>query len=192
MIKSLLVAVDSSAHAQAALEHAVELARLYQARVTGLHVLDIRYLEMPPYLDYSYAFEAVPPILAPLDVMDKSRAKAERVLGEVRALVEKAGAGRGDPHRGRGARSGHLRHRGGARSCGLGQAGRARQVGPRSAGLHRGGCDPPVGRPGAPDRGARPLRSSRCWCCSTAASRPIAGCVLPPTWPRRPPSSCGC
>jgi nucleotide-binding universal stress UspA family protein len=91
MIKSLLVAVDSSAHAQAAREHAVELAGLYQARVTGLHVLDVRYLEMPPYLDYSYAFEAVPPILAPLDVMDKSRAKAERLLGDFRALVEKAG-----------------------------------------------------------------------------------------------------
>lgn len=91
MIKSLLVAVDSSAHAQAALEHTVELAGLYQARVTGLHVLDIRYLEMPPYLDYSYAFEAVPPILAPLDIMDKSKAKAARVLGDLRALVEKAG-----------------------------------------------------------------------------------------------------
>ena len=91
MIKSLLVAVDSSAHAQAALEHTVELAGLYEARVTGLHVLDMRYLEMPPYLDYSYVFEAVPPILAPLDVMDKSRAKAERLLGDLRALVEKAG-----------------------------------------------------------------------------------------------------
>jgi nucleotide-binding universal stress UspA family protein len=91
MMKSLLVAVDSSLHAQAALEHTVELAGLYQARVTGLHVLDVRFLEMPPYLDYSYAFEAVPPILAPLDIMDKSKAKAERVLGDMRARVEKAG-----------------------------------------------------------------------------------------------------
>jgi nucleotide-binding universal stress UspA family protein len=91
MIRSLLVAVDSSAHAQAALEHGVELAGLHQARVTGLHVLDVRFLEMPPYMDYSYAFEAVPPILAPLDVMDKSRAKAERILSDVRARVEKAG-----------------------------------------------------------------------------------------------------
>ena len=52
MIKSLLVAVDSSAHARVALEHALDLARAYQARVTGLNVLDIRYVEMPPYLDY--------------------------------------------------------------------------------------------------------------------------------------------
>ena len=91
MIKSLLVAVDSSAHARAALEHAVELGRAYEARVTGLHVLDIRYLEMPPYLDYSYTFEAVPPTLAPLDLMDKFRVKSERILGDFRVAVEKAG-----------------------------------------------------------------------------------------------------
>ena len=61
MIRSLLVAVDSSAHAKAALEHAVGLAGAYQARITGLNVLDVRYVEMPPYLDYAYSFEAVPP-----------------------------------------------------------------------------------------------------------------------------------
>jgi nucleotide-binding universal stress UspA family protein len=54
-------------------------------------VLDIRYLEMPPYLDYSYAFEAVPPTLAPLDVMEKFRAKSEHILGDVRDVVGKAG-----------------------------------------------------------------------------------------------------
>ncbi len=91
MIKSLLVAVDSSAHARAALEHAIELGTAYDARVTGLYVLDIRYLEMPPYLDYSYTFEAVPPTLAPLDVMEKFRVKSERILGDLLGAVEKAG-----------------------------------------------------------------------------------------------------
>lgn len=91
MIRSILVAVDSSAHAGAALQHAIEIGRIYQARVTGLHVLDVRYLEMPPYLDYSYTFEAVPPTVAPLDLMEKSRAKSERLLGEFRESVEKAG-----------------------------------------------------------------------------------------------------
>ncbi|MBN1632235.1 MAG: universal stress protein [Thermoleophilia bacterium] len=91
MIKSLLLAVDSSAHARSALEHAVEVAAAYQARVTGLYVLDIRYLEMPPYLDYSYAFEAVPPTLAPLDVMDKFKVKSERILSDVREVVQRAG-----------------------------------------------------------------------------------------------------
>lgn len=91
MIKSLLVPVDSSAHSRAALEHALELGRAYRARITGLYVLDIRYLEMPPYLDYSYTFEAVPPTLAPLDVMEKFRIKSEHVLNDFREVVERAG-----------------------------------------------------------------------------------------------------
>ncbi len=91
MIKSLLVALDSSTHAHAALEHALELGRAYEARLTGLHVLDVRYLEMPPYLDYSYTFEAVPPTLVPLDMMDKFKAKSEHIVSDFRAAVEKAG-----------------------------------------------------------------------------------------------------
>src|SRR5665811_45114 len=51
MIKSILVGVDASTQAAAAREHAVELARAYQARVVGVHVLDVRLLEMPPYLE---------------------------------------------------------------------------------------------------------------------------------------------
>ena len=91
MIKSLLVPVDSSAYARSSLEHALELGKVYQARVTGLYVLDVRYLEMPPYLDYSYAFEAVAPTLVPLDVMERVRAKSERILVEFKEAVEKSG-----------------------------------------------------------------------------------------------------
>ena len=67
------------------------MGKIYEARITGLHVLDIRYLEMPPYLDYSYTFEAVPPALTPLDLMDKFRAKSERILGDLREAVEQTG-----------------------------------------------------------------------------------------------------
>jgi nucleotide-binding universal stress UspA family protein len=91
MINSLLVPMDSSAHARAALEHGLDIGRAYRARMTGLYVLDIRYLEMPPYLDYSYSFEAVPPTLTPLDVMEKFRVKSERILKDFRETVEGAG-----------------------------------------------------------------------------------------------------
>jgi nucleotide-binding universal stress UspA family protein len=91
MISSLLVPVDSSAHSRAALDHAVALGKIYQARVTGMYVLDIRYLEMPPYLDYSYTFEAVPPTMVTLDVMEKFRLKSERILSDFRDAVEGAG-----------------------------------------------------------------------------------------------------
>jgi nucleotide-binding universal stress UspA family protein len=91
MITSLLVAVDSSAYARAAQDQAVALGGAYQARVTGLYVLDIRYVEMPPYVDYSYTFEAVPPTLMPLDVMESFRAKSERILNDLREFVSAAG-----------------------------------------------------------------------------------------------------
>jgi len=91
MIRSILVAVDASAHARAALEHAIGMGTLYKARMTGLFVLDIRYLEMPPSLDYSYTFEAVPPTVVSPDVMEQSRVKSERILSDFREAVEKAG-----------------------------------------------------------------------------------------------------
>jgi nucleotide-binding universal stress UspA family protein len=91
MIKSILVAADASAHAVAARDQAVELARLYGARILGVHVLDVRLLEMPPYLDYSYPFETIPISQFPLELLETFRRKAERVLDEFREAVEKAG-----------------------------------------------------------------------------------------------------
>lgn len=82
MIKSILVGVDASAPAAAAREHAVRLAREYEARVVGLHVLDVRLLEMPPYLEYSY--EGIPLIPMPVEILEGFREKGERVLEEFR------------------------------------------------------------------------------------------------------------
>jgi nucleotide-binding universal stress UspA family protein len=91
MLTSILVPVDSSPHSRAALEHAVELGKAYRARLTGLYVLDVRYLEMPPYLDYSFTFEAIPPSIAPLDILEKFRVKSERLLNDFHEVVERAG-----------------------------------------------------------------------------------------------------
>ncbi len=46
---------------------------------------------MPPYLDYSYSFEAIAPVLAPLDLMEKFQQKGEHILSELRQKVEAAG-----------------------------------------------------------------------------------------------------
>jgi nucleotide-binding universal stress UspA family protein len=91
VIASLLVAVDSSEYARSAQEQAVALGKAYQARVTGLYVLDVRYLEMPPYVDYSYTFEAATPALIPVDLMESFRVKSERILGDLSAFVTAAG-----------------------------------------------------------------------------------------------------
>jgi nucleotide-binding universal stress UspA family protein len=65
MVKSILVALDGSQHADSALEHALWLARRLKARLIGLHVLDIVSIEgsflhdvsgslgFEPYLDFS-------------------------------------------------------------------------------------------------------------------------------------------
>ncbi|MBU2601272.1 MAG: universal stress protein [Actinobacteria bacterium] len=89
MIKSILVAVDASAPAAAGREHAVQLAGLYGARVVGLYVLDVRLLEMPPYLEYSY--EGIPLIPMPTEILEGFREKGERVLEEFRRSVEGRG-----------------------------------------------------------------------------------------------------
>jgi nucleotide-binding universal stress UspA family protein len=65
MVKSILVALDGSQHADSALEHGLWLARRMRARLIGLHVLDIVSIEgsflhdvsgslgFEPYLDFS-------------------------------------------------------------------------------------------------------------------------------------------
>ncbi len=65
MIKTILVALDGSEHADAALQHALTLAERLEARVIGLHVIDIVSIEgsffhdisgslgFEPYLDFS-------------------------------------------------------------------------------------------------------------------------------------------
>ncbi len=89
MIKSILVAIDSSPYAATAKEHAVRLARLYDARVVGIHVLDVRLLEMPPYLDYTY--EGIPMTPMPLEILEGFRNKGDRTLAEFREGTEGLG-----------------------------------------------------------------------------------------------------
>lgn len=89
MIKSILVAVDASPYSDAARAHAVALAKLYGARIVGVHVLDVRLLEMPPYLDYTY--EGIPLTPMPLEILEGFRSKGDRVLTVFREAVEAAG-----------------------------------------------------------------------------------------------------
>lgn len=90
MIGSLLVPVDGSAYARSATELAIVLAKSYNARLTGLYVLDGRFLEMPPYLDYSQTFEGMPPTILPLEVLEQYRAKGERILAGFKETAEQA------------------------------------------------------------------------------------------------------
>ncbi len=55
MIKNILVALDGSEHAQAALRYALWLAERFHAHLSGLHVIDIVSIEGPFFQDISGA-----------------------------------------------------------------------------------------------------------------------------------------
>jgi len=84
MIKSILLAADASQHAVGAKNQAFALAAAYGAKIVAVNVLDVRLLEMPPYLDYAYPFETIPVAQFPVELLESFRVKAERVLEEVR------------------------------------------------------------------------------------------------------------
>jgi nucleotide-binding universal stress UspA family protein len=91
VIRTILVGVDGSAHAGAARDHAVALARLYQARVVGLHVLDVRLVEMPPFLASAYVVETAPASTMPVEILAGFRENGDRLLEEFREAAGAAG-----------------------------------------------------------------------------------------------------
>jgi nucleotide-binding universal stress UspA family protein len=90
MIKSILVAIDGSAHSAAARDQAVALAARYQARVVGLHVLDVRLVEMPPFLASAYVVETAPASTMPVEILAGFRENGDRLLQEFREATGNA------------------------------------------------------------------------------------------------------
>jgi nucleotide-binding universal stress UspA family protein len=88
VIKNVLVALDGSEHSRAAVEHALWFARRFDARLTGLHVLDIVSIEgsflhdisgslgFEPYLDFSSKMREV--------LQERGRAMLEEFLERCR------------------------------------------------------------------------------------------------------------
>lgn len=91
MITSILLAADASRHALTARDEAFALAEVYKAKVVIVNVLDVRLLEMPPYLDYAYPFESIPLIEFPVELLEGLRSKAERVIEDMRIAAEDRG-----------------------------------------------------------------------------------------------------
>jgi len=122
MIKSILVALDGSQHADSALEHGLSLARRLRARLIGLHVLDIVSIEgsflhdvsgslgFEPYLDFSSKMRealqergqvqgrrAIRPLEGPISPWRRPKA--------VGASLAPGRLGRGSRYRARGSRT---------------------------------------------------------------------------------------
>jgi nucleotide-binding universal stress UspA family protein len=91
MIKSILYCTDGSEYATVAGDHAIWLAQKLRARITALHVTDIRLLEGPLLADISGAIGAQPyqALLPQLQEIQKQRAGV--ILAAVADRCGKAG-----------------------------------------------------------------------------------------------------
>jgi nucleotide-binding universal stress UspA family protein len=91
MIKSILVALDGSAHSASAREHALALANAYGARVVGLHVLDVRVVEVPPLVASAYLVDSPELSTRPMEILAGFRENGDRLLEEFREAAEPSG-----------------------------------------------------------------------------------------------------
>jgi nucleotide-binding universal stress UspA family protein len=91
MIKSILVALDGSAHSASAREHALALARVYDARVVGMHVLDVRMFELPPLVSSAYMVESSEVSTRPMEILAGFRENGDRLLEEFREAASSSG-----------------------------------------------------------------------------------------------------
>ena len=83
MFKNILIPTDGSEQSQRAVRMGVELAKLHQARITGIHVIPDYHL----LIAYEGAFDPV----TEERIEEEARARAESYLAFVRSTSEAAG-----------------------------------------------------------------------------------------------------
>ncbi|NIR50074.1 universal stress protein [candidate division KSB1 bacterium] len=89
MIKSILLAVDGSVYTDAQVKHCVQLARAFQARISVLTVVDIRFFEWA----VSMGTEGFVPVIPSAVYQEESKkmleSKADAVLKKCAAILRK-------------------------------------------------------------------------------------------------------
>ena len=91
MVKSILIPTDGSDFGKTAITYGIFIARKLGARLTGLHVVDIRLMQGPVFTDVSGSI-GLPPYQELLPVIESGlEAKAEAILAEFREQCEAAG-----------------------------------------------------------------------------------------------------
>ena len=83
MFKNILIPTDGSEQSQGAVRKGVELAKLHQARVTGIHVIPDYHL----LIAYEGAFDPV----TEERIEEEARTRAETYLGFIRQAASAAG-----------------------------------------------------------------------------------------------------
>jgi nucleotide-binding universal stress UspA family protein len=91
MVKSILIPTDGSDYGKTAIAYGISIARKLNARLTGLHVVDIRLMQGPVFTDISGSI-GLPPYQELLPVIESGLdAKAETILNDFREQCEAAG-----------------------------------------------------------------------------------------------------
>jgi nucleotide-binding universal stress UspA family protein len=91
MVQNILIATDGSEHGKTAIAYGLALARKLDAKLTGIHVVDIGLLRGPVFTDVSGSV-GIPPYQDFLPAIESSlEAKAEAILQDFRSQCEAAG-----------------------------------------------------------------------------------------------------
>jgi len=91
VIEHILIATDGSAHSLTALEYGIYIARKLDARLTGLHVMELLQLQAPVFSDISGSI-GIPPCQEFLPVMENTlETKADAILKAFRQRCGEAG-----------------------------------------------------------------------------------------------------
>jgi len=91
MVKNILIPIDGSNYGKTAVAYGITIARKLDARLMGLHVVDIRLMQGPVFTDISGSI-GLPPYQEFLPAIESSLdAKAEAILKEFREQCEAAG-----------------------------------------------------------------------------------------------------
>ncbi|MBI3757084.1 MAG: universal stress protein [Deltaproteobacteria bacterium] len=91
MIKNILVALDGSEHAQAALRYALWLAERFHAHISGLHVIDIVSIEGPFFQDISGALGFEPYFDVASKVREALSERGQQLLEEFASACHERG-----------------------------------------------------------------------------------------------------
>jgi nucleotide-binding universal stress UspA family protein len=91
MIQNILVPTDGSDFGKTAIAYGIHIARTLNAKLTGIHVVDIRLIRGPVFTDISGSV-GLPPYQEFLPAIETGlNAKADTILDDFRAMCEAAG-----------------------------------------------------------------------------------------------------
>ena len=92
-IKRLLLPSDGSDYSRTAGDYAIYIAKLIKARITALHVMDIKIIQGPLFSDIAF-YSGLPVYYEFLPKIEDALGKrADTILEEIRKKAEQAGVG---------------------------------------------------------------------------------------------------